>query len=190
MTLILNKVWILFVVAVILAPGFVEAFDLVGHEMLPKAMDCISVFGELLTKESYEFKKVFMITVVCNPLFGWFKNGNQFFASSDKIVFGIDSLLISGVPKPKSNSGSTNNESSRGNNDSSHDWCFHYAMYLLLLVVVFISINFLLWGTNNNFKHNAVHQPTPPLRHATGATLFGVGWMLLLAMYFLYHHFS
>lgn len=152
MTLILKKVWVLFVIAVIFAPCFVEAFDLVGREMLQKSLDCISMFRELLGQESCEFKKVFMVTVVGNPFFGWFKNGNQFFACSDKIVLSLNTAVGSDAPVFKDNGTHNSQKTSRGNNDSSYDWCFHYAMYILFFILVLILVNFILW--DNDSKHN------------------------------------
>ena len=145
MVFILRKIGILFIVAMVLAPCLVEAFNFVGGKMFPESMDCISMFRELLGKESYEFKEVFMTTVGCNPLFGWFKNGNQLFASSEKIVSGTNALLFPDVPILESDATPTSNESGRSDNEGHYDWCFHFAMYLSTIVTVLMLIDFILW---------------------------------------------
>jgi len=142
MIFILNKVWILFVIAMVLIPGFVEGFNFVGVEMPPEFVGSFPLFREFLVKESHQFIEV--PTAVYDSLFGRLKSSNELFASTGKIVFEFSSLLFSDVVVLESDATSTNNKSGRSNNDSGYDWCFHFAMYLSLFVVLWIIIDFIL----------------------------------------------
>ncbi len=138
MVFVLRKSWILFVVAVILAPCLVEAFDLVGREMFPESMNRISVFRELLGKESCEFKEVFMVTVVCNPLFGWLKYGNQLFASlGSKVRIGTMSVV--------SNLTDVEQRTANNSDDCGYNWWVQFVFYLFLFgSVAWVLIDFIL----------------------------------------------
>jgi hypothetical protein len=96
MSFVLNKVWVLFVIAVVLIPGFIEAFNVGGSKMLPELMDGISLSGEFLVEESHQFKEVLMSAY--DPLFGRFKSGNEVFASTNEILSGLAVLLFFDMP--------------------------------------------------------------------------------------------
>jgi hypothetical protein len=142
MIFVLKKVWVIFVIAVVLIPGFVEGFNLSGSKVLPEFVNSFPVFREFLVKKVHEFKEVFV--AIYDPLFAWLKDGDEFFASTDKIVFGVNSLLVSDVPILESDSPSSSNEEGRRTDDGRYDWCLHYAIYLLLSIGVLILINFIL----------------------------------------------
>jgi hypothetical protein len=167
MIFILRKVWILFVVAMVLAPCLVEGFDFVGREMFPKRMDGLPVLGKLLAEESHEFKEVWMATIVFNSFFGWLKYGNQLLANSGKIVFGFNKAFASDVPILEGD----NKDSANKTNESRYDWCFHVSMALLFAVVGWFLFFEILFGDDIR-KHNVKAQP----RRSNG-----VGWSDLLA---------
>jgi len=145
MTLILKKVWVLFVVAMILVPCLVEAFNLSGTEVLPKFVDGIPVHWEFLNKEAHEFKEIF--TSVYGPLFSWFKGNNELFGGfGSKVCFGAISIV---EDLPEGYGGETN-----GGNDGRYDWCIQFIFYLSLFgSCAYYLFRFVL------FEHNDLNNP-------------------------------
>ncbi len=176
MIFILKKVWIFFVTAVVLLPCLVEGFNFIRGEMFPESMNGISVLGELLAKKSYKVKEIWMAPIIHNPLFGWLKNSDEFLASCIKVISGFNTAFASDVPALKDEVASTNDESSRGNDNGSYDWCFHYAMYLAFFIIVWISCKS-VWDNNSHKRNNQQDQ----IRILFGIRCFLIAFLSLIA---------
>ena len=176
MIFVLRKIWILFVVAMVVTPCLVEGFDLVGREVFPESMDCISMLRKLLSKESYKLEEVWMSPVVHDSFFGWIKDGNQLLASP-VAEQSSDSLAFSEIsPKPNKNSNTCNNKASC--DPGIGYYIFHVVGYLSIVTAIYHvhglgryerDMFFDIWSHFDDLKHNVKVTGSRIYRRSGGA---------------------
>ncbi len=121
MPLVLKKVWILFVIAMILAPCLVEAFDFSEAEVLPKFVDSFPLLRELLVEQSHQLVKMPVVGFYC--FLDGVKGSNKFFASPIAEIFSDTPAFRDGLPDVNKDVNARSNEAPY--NCGKYDWVIH-----------------------------------------------------------------
>jgi hypothetical protein len=123
MILVLNKVWVFFVIAVVLAPCLVEGFNIRGLDVLPEFLNGIPMFGKFLVEKTDQFKEI--PVAIFDSLFGGFESSNKFFRR-----FSSESFL--GMTPTTDNLSNGDGDEASGSNDCCYDWGTQFIFYLFM----------------------------------------------------------
>ena len=139
---IVNKFKVFSLITMVFLPCFVEATPFKIAEVPSEFVSGNPLFFGLV---SQDIDKMVEVPIVADD--GGFGDIKGFY----KGLSSFDLPFSSGVPTLEDDIPNENGNSSRSSDYSTYDWCFHFSMYLLLLVSMWSTIS--IWS-DNFFKHN------------------------------------